>query len=113
MSRGSPWFWWFAWRPVFASPTHSTTPAKGKVQGGSGGEGGTGMTQKESITTSAVLGSVYWVTGMSGILYPGTLWVDPEFGTGAPQVPIFVASVVVAWAGWALEMRRLGKLKQA
>ncbi len=77
------------------------------------GDAGTGMTEKESITISAVMGTLYWISGLSAILYPGTLWVDPEFGTGAPQMPIFVVSALTAWLGWGFEMRRLGKSKQA
>lgn len=96
---------YFAWRPVF------TTPATKKA--GASTDSGTGMTEKESISISAVFGTLYWIAGLSAILYPGTLWIDPEFGTGAPQVPLFVASIVGAWVGWALEMRRVGKVKSA
>ena len=35
---------------------------------------------KDSLFTAAIFGSIYWVTGLSAILYPGTLAVDPEFG---------------------------------
>lgn len=35
---------------------------------------------RDSLFTAAVFGSMYWVTGLSAILYPGTLAVDPEFG---------------------------------
>ena len=70
---------------------------------------GMGMTEKESLTLSAVLGSLYWLTALSAIWYPGTLWVDPEFGTGSPQLPIFSATTVLVWCAWGWEMRRLGR----
>lgn len=63
--------------------------------------------ERDSITTAALLGSLYWVTGMSGILYPGTKWQDPEFGEGAPQKVVFGMHVVLCWIGWWLEMKRL------
>jgi len=66
---------------------------------------------RDSITSAAIVGSLYWVTAMSAILYPGTKWVDPEFGEGAPQAPVFLLHAVVAWVGWWLEMRRLAKVK--
>ena len=99
---------YFAWRPVFAAPSKNIKALKG----GEGGED-RGIGEQESITISAVLGTLYWISGLSAILYPGTLWIDPEFGTGAPQVPIFVLSVVAAWVGWGFEMRRLKKSKMA
>jgi hypothetical protein len=99
---------YFAWRPAFSSRSSAAQNGAGAEAGAEGGEG---MTERESVTIAAVLGALYWVTGLSAILYPGTLWVDPEFGTGAPQAPIFVASAVVSWVGWGLEMRRLRKFK--
>ncbi|KIX99329.1 uncharacterized protein Z520_04905 [Fonsecaea multimorphosa CBS 102226] len=78
---------YFAWRPVLVKEK--------------------GIGERQCITIAAVLGSLYYVTGMSGILYPGAKWLDPEFGEGAPQVRIFVGVAGMAWAGWGLEMRRL------
>ncbi len=63
--------------------------------------------ERDSITTAAVIGTLYWVTGLSAILYPGTKWMDPEFGEGSPQVMVFAAHAVLAWVGWWFEMRRL------
>ncbi|OAP57728.1 hypothetical protein AYL99_08466 [Fonsecaea erecta] len=128
---------YFAWRPVLA-PAASSAPKKQQQQqqrgeigagqvadsksnksdsdsdsGAAGRDNERGIGEKESITIAAVLGSLYWVTGLSGILYPGTKWTDPEFGEGAPQAPIFVASAVLVWCGWWLEMRRLAKTKRA
>ncbi len=66
----------------------------------------------DSLFTSALLTSMYWVTQASGILYPGTAWIDEEFGTfaDAPQpkgIPIFLA---IVWGGYFLESRRLAGL---
>lgn len=58
-----------------------------------------------------MVGSLYWITGLSAILYPGTKWVDPEFDEGAPQRNIFLVHFVVVWIGWWLEMRRLAKVR--
>jgi hypothetical protein len=66
---------------------------------------------KDSIFTAAILGGLYYVTAGSGIFYPGALWVDPEFGTGAPQVPLFTGLFATAWIGAGLEILRLGKAK--
>lgn len=63
---------------------------------------------KDSLYTAAVLGSLYYVAGISAIFYPGTKWMDPEFGDGAPQRPFFLAHIALAWVGWWLEMKRLG-----
>jgi len=87
---------YFAWRPVF----NSKSP------------GESGMTEHESITISAVLGTLYWITGMSGILYPGAKWVDPEFGTGSPQLPLFSGLAGTVWVGWGLETLRLRRIKE-
>ncbi|KIW92850.1 uncharacterized protein Z519_06699 [Cladophialophora bantiana CBS 173.52] len=112
---------YFAWRPVL--DRYNADDGRTATKSGSGGTriaetarsgrgkghiGGIG--EKESVTISAVLGTLYWITGLSGILYPGTKWVDPEFGEGAPQVPLFVGLAVLAWCGWGLEMRRLGQV---
>ncbi|KAG4444310.1 hypothetical protein IFR05_000184 [Cadophora sp. M221] len=58
---------------------------------------------RDSLFTAAVFGSIYWVTGLSAILYPGTLAVDPEFGEGFPQFWLFVGLGVSAWLGWFVE----------
>ncbi|TVY56930.1 hypothetical protein LSUE1_G009703, partial [Lachnellula suecica] len=45
--------------------------------------------EKESLRTAAVFGSLYWITGLSAILYPGSAGMDPEFGDGFPQFWMF------------------------
>ena len=57
---------------------------------------------KDSLWTAAILGSLYWVAGLSAILYPGTLAVDPEFGEGFPQFWVFVGGLVMPWVGYLM-----------
>ena len=57
---------------------------------------------KDSLFTAALLGSLYWITGMSAILYPGTMWMDPEFGEDAPQKVAFAVLAVLAWVGYVV-----------
>ena len=68
--------------------------------------------QKDSVLTAALLGSVYWVTGLSAILYPGSKGVDPEFGDpeSFPQFWIFSVFLASSWVGWVFEMKRLNGL---
>ena len=61
----------------------------------------------DSMFTAAVIGSFYTISGMSGILYPGADGVDPEFGSGFPQLYIFGAPLIVNWIGYWLEMKKL------
>lgn len=58
---------------------------------------------KDSLMTAAIFGSLYYVTALSGILYPGTLAVDPEFGEGFPQFWFFVVMTGLSWLGYLLE----------
>lgn len=62
---------------------------------------------KDSIFSAAIVGTLYWITGLSAILYPGSLAVDPEFGEGFPQAKLFVGFAGLAWLGWWFEIRRL------
>lgn len=61
----------------------------------------------DSLRTAAIFGSMYFAAGLSGILYPGSLAVDPEFGEGFPQVWMFTAMTGLPWLGYLLELRRL------
>ena len=61
--------------------------------------------------TAAVIGSMYCAAGLSAIWYPGTAWIDPEFGEGAPQLGLFVGLTVLPWVGYGVEVWRLGGLK--
>ena len=61
----------------------------------------------ETLTTAAFLGSLYWLTGLSAILYPGAKGIDPEFGEGFPQFWVFSGLFAITWAGWWLERGNL------
>lgn len=62
---------------------------------------------RDSAFTAAICGSLYWITGLSAILYPGSKGQDPEFGEGFPQFWIFVGWLVATWVGWWFESTRL------
>jgi len=68
---------------------------------------------KDSVFTAALLPSIYFVTQASAILYPGSAWIDPEFGTeaDAPQPKGIPVILGVTWLGYWLETRRLAGLK--
>ncbi|KAM3078141.1 hypothetical protein ACMFMG_002557 [Clarireedia jacksonii] len=61
----------------------------------------------DSLFTAAIFGSLYWITGISAILYPGAKGMDPEFGEGFPQGIMFSVTAVLPWVGWWLETKVL------
>jgi hypothetical protein len=68
---------------------------------------------RDSLMTAAIFGSLYWLTGLSVILYPGSLAVDPEFGEGFPQFWLFSGLMASSLVGWGFEIVRLnGSLKK-
>ena len=62
----------------------------------------------DSLRTAAMLGSLYFVTALTGILYPGAKGMDPEFGEGFPQFWPFVGFIGLPWVGYWLVRRRMG-----
>lgn len=46
---------------------------------------------------------LYYVPSLSGILYPGADWMDPEFGESRKQVWGFGALLGVVWGAWWAE----------
>ncbi|KAJ8061660.1 hypothetical protein OCU04_009461 [Sclerotinia nivalis] len=62
---------------------------------------------RDSMVTAAIAGSLYWVAGLSAILYPGSRATDPEFGDGFPQAVIFPLFGGMAVAGAWLEVKGL------
>jgi hypothetical protein len=65
----------------------------------------------DSIKTAAIFSSLYYIAGISAIFYPGSLAVDPEFGTGNPQLPLFVTLATISFLAYWLEARRVSRLK--
>ena len=66
----------------------------------------------DHIFTAAVFASLYWITGLSAILYPGSKAIDPEFGEGFPQLYVFTAMAVISWVGYWLEIRSLSAVEK-
>lgn len=64
--------------------------------------------QKLHLTWVLVLQNMIYLSSLSGILYPGAGWMDPQFGDGRPQLNGFPVILVVLWGAWGVEMRRLG-----
>lgn len=54
-----------------------------------------------------------YLSSLSGILYPGAGWTDPEFGDDKPQLYVFPWLVVVCWVGWYVERRRIDILAKS
>jgi hypothetical protein len=59
----------------------------------------------ESIKTAAIFSSLYYISGISAIFYPGALAMDPEFGQGNPQLFLFGANLVLSFLGYWLGAR--------
>ena len=52
---------------------------------------------KDNLNTVMIFASLYWVTQLSAILYPGTMFRDPEFGDG--HIQIYICAVLFAFMG--------------
>lgn len=72
-------------------------------------------TQRLSLYTASWIASLYWITQLSALFYPGSLAVDPEFGEGAPQVYICAVLLGCIAVGMGLERKRIaaGEKKSA
>lgn len=53
---------------------------------------------------------LYYIPCLSGGLYPGALFLDPEFGEGRPQIWIFSVIMGVSWAGWWIARKGIADL---
>jgi hypothetical protein len=51
--------------------------------------------QQTHLNWILVLQNLVYLSSLSGILYPGAGWTDPEFGEGKPQMFVFPVLVVV------------------
>jgi hypothetical protein len=61
-----------------------------------------------AIHTASWIASLCWFSQLAAAFYPGSLPVDPEFGTGFPQLYLVVTFLSMIAAGTLLERRRLG-----
>lgn len=66
-------------------------------------------TQRLSLYTASWVASLYWITQLSALFYPGSLAVDPEFGEGAPQVYICAVLLSLIAVGMWLERDRIAR----
>lgn len=66
---------YFTWRPLFSSMLSSRALVK------------------DSMLSAAIVGSLYWITGLSAALYPGTKWLDPEFVGTSLDIKVINARV--------------------
>jgi len=64
---------------------------------------------KDSLTTAALVNSVYTVSGLTAVLYPGAKGMDPEFGEGFPQGWLFAGLCIANWYGWRYERAALDR----
>lgn len=59
-----------------------------------------------TLFTAALLGSLYWITGLSAYFYPGSSGVDDRLAF--PQAPMFSTMLCLNCAGYALDSWRMG-----
>ncbi|KAL7939224.1 hypothetical protein V8C35DRAFT_286066 [Trichoderma chlorosporum] len=60
----------------------------------------------DNLWIAGWLGSMYWVTCISAILYPDSLAIDPEFGSGFPQLYVAFLHLSFVWGGVWLEKNK-------
>jgi hypothetical protein len=54
-----------------------------------------------------LLQNLVYGSSLSGILYPGAGWMNPQSVEGKPQLYGFPVLVAFAWGGWWVERRRI------
>lgn len=62
------------------------------------------------LTWVLVLQNLVYLSSLSGILYPGAGWTDPEFGNHKPQLYVFPCLVGLCWVGWYIERQRIERV---
>jgi hypothetical protein len=63
----------------------------------------------DNLFIASLLGSLYWVTQLSAILYPGADWCDEEFRhLGTPQKRGAPVLLGVTWSAFGLGLWRAG-----
>ncbi|KAF7859745.1 hypothetical protein EAF04_008824 [Stromatinia cepivora] len=103
---------YYTWRIPINSTANPKMKVEKKEQGSESSELGMRREMRkemmrDSMVTAAIAGSLYWVAGLSAILYPGSRATDPEFGDGFPQAVIFPLFGGMAVAGAWLEVKGL------
>lgn len=69
-------------------------------------------TAKDNLQTVTIFASLYWLTQLTGILYPGTRFMDPEFGDGAIQLYICPVIFTAIGLGYIFETGRIARAKE-
>jgi hypothetical protein len=64
----------------------------------------------DNLTIVTIFASLYWVTQLSAILYPGTRFMDPEFGDEILQVYLCAATFTLIGVGYMMESRRIATI---
>ena len=61
-----------------------------------------------NLNLSLLFLHLYYIPSLSGILYPGAAWEDPEFGASRKQLWAFSGIISLAWGAWWMERGVLG-----
>ncbi|WP_033261638.1 DUF6640 family protein [Amycolatopsis vancoresmycina] len=64
---------------------------------------------RAGLDAGAVLASLYWVTQISALAYPGSRAVDPPGADRFPQAKVAFPALAVTALGYVLERRRLAR----
>ncbi|KAG4030073.1 hypothetical protein MFRU_013g00970 [Monilinia fructicola] len=100
---------YYTWRfPVISSPEPKLKSEKKQARESAESVLARRMT-RDSMITAAIAGSLYWIAGLSAILYPGSKAMDPEFGDGFPQAIVFPIFASLAIVGAWMEVRGLDR----
>lgn len=62
---------------------------------------------RQALDNAAVLASLYWLTQISALGYPGSAAVDPPGTVTFPQAKVALPSLVLVALGYAMERRRV------
>jgi len=65
---------------------------------------------RQALDSAAVLASLYWLTQISALAYPGAAAEDPPGTATFPQAKVALPSLGLVALGYALERRRIASL---
>jgi len=67
-----------------------------------------GTSAREGLDTAALCASLYWLTQISALAYPGSAAVDPPGTAKFPQGKFALPSLALVGLGYLMERRRAG-----
>lgn len=67
--------------------------------------------QRIHLNWILLLQNLTYLSSLSGILYPGAGWTDPEFGDRKVQLYVFPVLIGMCWFGWYVEMKRIVRIE--